>query len=220
MVVVYDLDGTLYRGNTFLAWLRHIVASRLDSLPLGRDLALKGRVLILCGARLVGLIDRPRLKRALQRAWAGALEQGDADREIGRVVDRLAAGVRPELRATVVEARERGAVVVLATAAVADYAVPLARRLGIEHVLATPPADATDWAEAIGPEKRRRVEAWLAAEGLSPSTFFLFTNDMADEPLAQLCTHVAWFGDKAGYRRARERLLADVGWRLESWPPA
>jgi putative phosphoserine phosphatase / 1-acylglycerol-3-phosphate O-acyltransferase len=125
----FDFDGTLISGYSATAFYmerlrRREVSPRelAQSLLAGIDVNLRGA-------------DVSQLMQIAARAWAGRLE--DELEEFGdRLFQKRIAGmVYPEARALVRAHQRRGHTVVLASSATRYQAGPLARDLGIEHLL-------------------------------------------------------------------------------------
>ena len=132
---VIDLDGTLVAGNTFTLYVRSLFPRRpLIILP----------VLL----RKLRLISHARAKEQIMQA-------GAPDKFLQQFVDRLCGLVRPEVLALAKACDVR----ILATAAPETYALPLGRRLGFTHILATRKGEAENKSE----EKCRRVAEVLDA---------------------------------------------------------
>ena len=203
-VSVYDLDRTLTRRGTYLPFLlfaaRRLAPWRLLRLP---------EVLAAMAGYKLGLLTRGRLKEVMQAqllgpAVAGARMRPAAEAFADAVVRRgLRAGVAARLRADL----QGGRTVVIATAAHRLYAEPIARRLGVEHLVATGSAWSGDHLLAQldgpnrrGPAKLDALEAWLAERpALAAAGFRLHSDDASDLP---------------SFERAAERVAVHPGPRL------
>ncbi len=214
-VSIYDLDRTLTRRGTWLPFLLSAAARRAP----WRWLRLP-EVLAAMAAHKAGLLPRGRLKEVMQARLLGprtpaADARALADAFAGAVVR---GGLRPEVLARLRADRAAGRTVVLATAALRLYAEPLARRLGVEHVIATESAwrDGALLAELDGPNlhgpaKADAVRAWLrehpeeAAGGVR-----LHSDDASDLPAFALASEpVAVHPGRRLRRIARAR-----GWEV------
>ena len=203
-VSVYDLDRTLTRRGTYLPFLL-FAARRLAPWRLLRTPEVLGAM----AAYRLGLLTRERLKEAMQARLLGPRTTGSAIRPVAEAFADAVAhrGLRPEVVARLHADREAGRTVVVATAALRLYAEPLARRLGVEHVVATE----SDWrdgdllARLNGPNlrgeaKREALEHWLAAHpALAAGGFRFHSDDASDLPL---------------FERAAERIAVHPGPRL------
>ena len=92
---------------------------------------------------------------------------------------------------------------VLATAAAADYAEPLGRRLGFQHVLATRADRSAGEPANAGAVKRRSVDDFLRHAGWRDRSLILFTDHLDDLPLILDCDVVCWFGSAGMLAKAR-----------------
>jgi phosphoserine phosphatase len=195
-VMVFDLDGTVLRVNSFPLWAVYLLKARFPHLGPAQRLAISLRAGWTLAARKAGLIGHETLKWRLQRLWRQATA-GDgraAEREFTR---KLQGYVRPEL-ADVLAAVARGQVdAVLATAAAADYAQALGQALGFSHVLATPSGRPAVTPSNVGEHKRDAVLAFLKRQGWQGRPLTLFTDHVDDLPLIRISDTVYWFGDNS-----------------------
>jgi phosphatidylglycerophosphatase C len=184
-VVLFDLDGTLTRRDTYLAYLigyllRH--PARLVHAP-----ALAVAVLLyVCRRR-----DNTWLKITFLRLILGGEELGALEAWTRVFLDRvLTRGMRARALETMAEHRAAGARLVLVTASLDFYARPLGVRLGFDEILCTRAAvdaegrltGALDGENCYGPSKRRCVEAYLM-EHAPGRPVGLYTDHHADLPL-------------------------------------
>jgi len=161
-VAAFDVDGTLTRRDCVVPFLRQVAGTGV----LGRRLATRAVTV----ATLARRRDRDGLKAA---ATAAAFTGQPRDR-----IEQLAAefaesvfatGLRPDTVARLDEHRERGDTVLLVSASFEVYLRPLAGLLGADDVLAARLEVADDGlltgrldgANCRGPEKVRRLHAWL-----------------------------------------------------------
>ena len=197
-VSIFDLDRTLTRQPTYTALLAYIswrVAPwRLLMAPL---------VILAMLGYLCKFYSRKRVKEIEQWLLLGSgLKQSVIDCEVEHFADRLASnGFFDEGRATIARESAAGHRVILATAANGFYAHALAKRLGIEDVVATPSLwkdgllkSKIDGTNCYGLAKREMVERHLNAKGLKRENLHIrFYSDhisdlpmfnWADEPIA------------------------------------
>ena len=192
-VVVFDLDGTILSVNSFRLWVAQMIAGRFPGMPIGRRAALSQAALRLLLARKAGLIGHEALKWNLQRRWQKATH-GDGGAGEDAFVGRLRGHVRPELAGLLAAVAERRLEAVLATAAAADYAEALGRRLGFSHILATPRLREPGTPSLVGTRKRDAVLAHLAGLGWQHRPIIFFTDHADDMPLIRRSHTVYWFG--------------------------
>ncbi|MGV0746289.1 HAD family hydrolase [Mycolicibacterium sp. XJ870] len=125
----FDLDGTLVDGFTATAHARHRIRQRQAAF---------GEILGIIEASIRYRIGRMPFERLLGRA-AGYLRGeslGELD-ELGELLfaERFAHRVYPHMRDVVRRHQDRGHTVALSSSALTIHAEPVARHLGIDHVL-------------------------------------------------------------------------------------
>jgi HAD superfamily hydrolase (TIGR01490 family) len=133
--------------------------------------------------------------------------------------------VLPELlpagKAAVHRHREGGEVVAIVTGATRYIAGPVARELGIDHVVCTELEVDTEGRFTgrvlqpicYGPGKLERARRWLEAEGVTLDHCTFFSDSITDLPLlSSVGTPVVVNPDWRLRKVARQR-----GWRLELW---
>lgn len=150
-------------------------------------------LLTLAQRKALGLSHRE-TKALLQMLWAEAAPDA---RAAERLSEKLAAHVRPAMRSllTAIATNEWDAV--LTTAAAEEYALPLARKLGFRHALATRRLFGTDAKENIGEEKCRRTLEYIQVQGWGERKRVFFTDHADDAAMIAQSHLVAWFGDEA-----------------------
>lgn len=189
-VLIFDLDETVLRINSFPLWGRYMIAGRLPGIGAGGRAVLALRVLSLAARRKLGLIDHDTLLRRLRLAWRQATQDHDAAAAVFQA--RLMREVRPCLHELLRQVAEHEFDAVLATAAAFEYADGLARQLGFRHILATGPDYVSP--RNSGTTKRDRVMALLHAQNWQTRPRMLFTDHLDDLPLMRECDAVCWFG--------------------------
>jgi phosphoserine phosphatase len=192
-VLIFDLDETILRVNSFPLWVRFLAFGRLPGLAAHRRALLTMRVLLLTARRKLHRIDHDALLRQLQQAWRAAT-QGCGETQAAAFRARLLREVRANLGGVLQRVADGRLNAVLATAAAADYAVGLGRQIGFRHVLATPADDERPERNA-GVRKRDRVLALLRNLGWDERPRILFTDHIDDLPLMRVCDATCWFGD-------------------------
>ena len=207
-IVIYDLDRTLTRRPTFTPFL-HYAAWRIAPWRL----AFSPAWIVLMALYRLGLFSRTTLKRLGMRMMLGSADL-DALAEAGAAFARwrIAGGglARGTLR-LVEEDRQRGARVLLATAAFEFYAQAFAGALGIEDVIGTRwDGRRIPGGNCYGETKKARVLAWMAERGFEADCLTLrFVSDsFADAPLLELADEPIFVtSSPAAARRARARGL-------------
>jgi phosphatidylglycerophosphatase C len=185
---VFDVDGTLTTGDCVLPFLRQAAGRRLVTAILRHPLALAA-----------GLVrrDRDRLK-ALACASLAGIPGAEIDR-LGEAFARdvAATRLRGDTTARLRRHRELGHTVVLASASLDPYLVPLVRLLSADEAVCTTlerNADGRLTGRLAGPncrgaEKARRVRALLAARGLAEAEVWAYGDSDGDEPLLASADH-------------------------------
>ncbi|HTI82403.1 MAG TPA: HAD family hydrolase [Acetobacteraceae bacterium] len=189
-VLVFGLDGTILRCNSFPLWVHFLMNGEIGGLSLGQRVMLSVRTAHLVALRKTRWLTHDELQRRLQMA-SEHVGTAATDRF---VADLLLLRSRPNLRSMLGILVSRGADAILATAAAADYAEPLGQQLGFRHVLATRRNRNARECANSGTAKRDRVSAFLEDAGWHDRPLILFTSQLDDLPLMQESMVVCWFG--------------------------
>ena len=188
-LAVFDLDGTLVRGDTFLPFVVGYARARRRVRPLVTLPVWVG----LYAARVMP--DH----RAKQRVLVSFF-RGEGRAAVAEFADRFAeAWVRPRLHGPVfdrlTEHLTSGHRVVLLSASPDLYVEAIARELGIPEVVCTRvrgTADAwdgsLDGANCKGAEKLARLRAHLGSDGW-PGESFAYGDSRSDLPVLKWATH-------------------------------
>jgi phosphatidylglycerophosphatase C len=185
---VFDVDGTLTTGDCVLPFLRRVAGMRLAAALLRHPLTL-----------LTGLVqrDRDRLKGLVCASLAG-LRTSEVDRAGAEFAQWVASSkMRADTTARLRRHRELGHAVVLASASLDAYLLPLGGVLGADEVVCTTLERDADGlltgrlvgANCRGPEKARRVRARLEALGLADAEVWAYGDSPDDEPLLASADH-------------------------------
>jgi HAD superfamily hydrolase (TIGR01490 family) len=214
-VALFDLDRTLIRresASLYVAYQRSIgEATLVDQLRMGWWVA----------QYTLGVIDAEAVAKKAFETVRGKSEVG----MIARCDDWVRNYVAPHLtdgaRRTVADHQAAGDLVAIVTGATTYTAWPIARRLGISHVLATEltlDAEGCFTGSAVDPicygsGKVKRVEALGAREGFAFEDCVFYTDSYTDLPLLEkVAEPVAVNPDVRLEREAKRR-----GWRVETW---
>ena len=188
VVAGFDVDGTLTTGDCVLPFLRQAAGRRLLTATLRHPLALAA-----------GLVrrDRDRLK-ALACASLAGIPAAEIDR-LGEAFARdvAATRLRDDTTARLRRHRELGHTVVLASASLDPYLVPLGRLLSTDGTVCTMlerGADGRLTGRLAGPncrgaEKVRRVRELLDERGLAEAEVWAYGDSDGDEPLLASADH-------------------------------
>jgi phosphatidylglycerophosphatase C len=185
VVAAFDVDGTLTTGDCVTPFLRRAAGRQLWTTLLRHPLAL-----VASAARR----DRDRLKElacsALRGIEATEIEHlGEAfAREVG------AGRLRDDTVARLRRHRELGHTVILASASLDPYLVPLGSSLGVDAVVCTVLERGRDGRltgrlvgeNCRGAEKARRVRDWLRANELADAELWAYGDSAGDDELLAL----------------------------------
>jgi HAD superfamily hydrolase (TIGR01490 family) len=212
---LFDMDRTLVRKETASLYVRH-------QLELGearrRDLV---RVTWWVLQYTLGIVDVPVVAAKAALSFAGAFEPAFA----ARCDDWFRRWVEPHVadagREAVERHRAKGELCAIVTGASRHAAWPLARRLGIAHVVASElEVDATGrftgrYVEplCIGQGKVERTERLAAEAGFSLAEATFYSDSHTDLPLLERVAEPVCVNPDPRLRRVAARR----GWRVESW---
>jgi phosphatidylglycerophosphatase C len=131
-IAIFDLDGTISRRDTYLAFLLFYARHHPRRWPGALAAAGVGALFA------AGIVGNDGLKQAALRLVLAGAERGEVERWATAFVEREAAAlVRPRALARIGEHRRAGDGLLLATASLDIHVEPLARWLGFTHVLST-----------------------------------------------------------------------------------
>lgn len=210
-VAVFDLDGTLIDGDSYVAFLLGFLRRRPSRLisSLRLPLATVGY--------FAGVRDNAWLKSTYLSAVMGGVSRGEIDSWSDRFVEILKEKLRPRAVNRIAEHVNRGDRVLLATASLDVYVEKLAHALGIEDVICTRVEwDADDrltgallGENCYGLEKLRRVQHHLSGGVVDA----VYSDDVADLPLLSHAQQPVAVNPTR--RLAREASIR--GFRIEDW---
>lgn len=209
-VLIFDLDGTILKRNSFPIWAMMMLGLRGHGLALHRRVALSLAVQRVLLARKLHRLDHDSLMRRLQTLWrVAAAEPGATLSE--DLQARLAPLVRPALLPILRLVAEDVMDGVMATAAAGDYAIPLGRTLGFSTIIATGVERPPEEHHNSSVHKRDRVLALLRDRGWSERPRIFFSDHLDDLPLILESQAVCWFGNARDLRKVK---VAAPGVRL------
>jgi len=185
VVAAFDVDGTLTTGDCVTPFLRRAAGTRLWTTLLRHPLAL---------AAAAARRDRDRLKELACSALRG-IESTEIE-HLGEAFAReVGAGrLRDDTVARLRRHRELGHTVILASASLDPYLVPLGRSLGVDAVVCTVLERGRDGrltgrlvgANCRGAEKARRVRGWLREHDLADAELWAYGDSLGDDDLLAL----------------------------------
>ena len=197
-LALFDLDGTLLDGDSELAWAAFLADNGLIDRDTQRREQTAFEEAYTAGHMGVDAFLRYHLApvRALQtkpRPWLDALNARFQNEVIAPMI-------RPAARSLVAEHLERGSLVALVTATNSFLAAPIARTLGVHHLVATV-LDQDDRGNFTGhckgvpafrDGKIARVHDWLASMGAHLAGFertWFYSDSCNDLPLLAHVSH-------------------------------
>lgn len=212
---LFDMDRTLLETNTALLYTRY----RRDRGEIGWGTMLQVGYWLLKYS--FGVIDAQKVALSALRDFTGKEERMLLDGSEAWFRDYVLEHVRDAARRTVDAHREAGDHLAIVTGATPYAAAPLARELGIDHLVASElevgddgrltgrPIDPLCY--GAGKVQRTRRLAEKLGFDLSQATFY--SDSITDLPLLECVgTPVAVSPDRRLRRVARQR-----GWRIEHW---
>lgn len=220
LLAIYDLDRTITSLPTWTPFLL-FAARRLHPARLAFAPALLGPA----AARAVRLLDRERLKERMHRLMLGPAVP---PAQMAAVAETFAEWIvhhhiRPGARAQMAADRQEGRRILIASAAHAFYAAPIAHQLGITDLVATQARrDAAgailpqlDGPNCYGAAKQAMIAAWLAHAGLERATTHIrfYSDHVTDRPTFD------WVDEPVAvnpHRKLRD-LAAERGWPVVDW---
>jgi hypothetical protein len=193
-VYILDLDGTILRTNSFPYWVLFLARAPFPGIGWLRRAEISCTVIAMLAGRKLRLIDHEYFKWRLQQLWQRVT--GGSSFVARRFAERLIAHVRPEMGPVLTMVATGRIDAVMATAAPADYALPLGHALGFKHIIATPGARSLGEPSNVGIQKRNAVLAFLGLHGWLERPRVVFTDHPDDLPLIGICRRVYWFGSE------------------------
>ncbi|MEP9358738.1 HAD-IB family hydrolase [Sphingomonas sp. KR3-1] len=219
-LAIYDMDKTITAAPT---WTRFLIAAAKRRAPW--RLALFPAVGVAGLGYLLKLTDRVGLKQFSQRLLlGGALTPA----EMAAVAEAFAEheathGVLHGARERIAADRAQGYRIVMATASHGYYAAAIARRLGIDDVIATEAKrdgqgrilSLIEGDNCYGPVKLQRIESWMAGQGIPRGSAHIraYSDHVSDAPM------LAWAdeGYAVNAHGPLQKLAVEKGWPLFDW---
>lgn len=171
-----DLDGTLLSGNSMRIFMKKLPVMLTRRHRYGKAL----KSLLWIAMRCVRLVSHKSMKWHLTKhARLGLTEE-----DWLAIASAMADKVNPKVAALIEKSREKGCVTFIATAAMEEYAYPLASLLGFEGAIATVFTDRfSDYKERRGEVKLNGIQDLLASDDLRLESFI--TDHEDDLPVAK-----------------------------------
>jgi HAD superfamily hydrolase (TIGR01490 family) len=219
-LAIYDMDRTITRAPTFVAFLLHAARRRQPWRLL--LLPFVGLTVVLYGLRL---IDRARLK-----VWNQSLLVGPAihPADLAPIAESFAEttlrrNVLTDARARIAADHAEGYQLIMATASYRLYAEAIARKLGFDATVATNTLAGLDTRimakidgeNCYGPAKLRMVTAWMHDAGIAREDAHIrFYSDHVSDAPAMDWADEAFAVNAHGPLR---KLAKSRGWTILDW---
>jgi HAD superfamily hydrolase (TIGR01490 family) len=209
----FDMDNTLLRVDTGMSWTRFLY--RRGELPP----KMMAKALYWSTLYKLAVLD---MEAVFTRLCVGL--RGDSEDEMIAKCDlwyreHIAAEIAPAARVAIEHHRQAGDLVVLATGSTCYAARPVARAVGIDHVLSTELEVAagafTGKASALcfGRHKVTLAERWANIHGVDLAASTFYSDSFNDLPmLERVGTAIAINPDARLRRHAKRR-----GWAVYDW---
>lgn len=185
----FDVDGTIVDSTIvhYYAWFRR----RRMAAPVGK--AWYGLFLVKCLYYLVlDRINRSRMNTVFYRSYRG-LSADTLRREADELYEEFIAPRQfPAVKRIIEEHRNAGRRIVLVTGSLDFIMQPLARRLGVDHVVAPGLVESNGRFTGEltvppigGQEKARRLKAFADESGIDLAASYAFGDSIADLPMLE-----------------------------------
>jgi HAD superfamily hydrolase (TIGR01490 family) len=210
---LFDMDNTLLTVDTGMSWTRFLY--RRGELP-GSMVA---KAIYWSTLYKLAVLDMESVFTKLCMSLAGDSEAEMIAKCDVWYRDHVAPFVAPAARVAIEHHRQRGDLIVLATGSTVYAARPVARGVGIEHVLSSE-LEVEDGAFTgrpsalcFGHHKVALAETWADVHGIDLAASTFYSDSFNDLPLLErVGTAVAVNPDGRLRRHAQRR-----GWRLQQW---
>lgn len=213
IAALFDMDRTLLRVDTAMSWTRFLY--RRGELPM----SMLAKAIYWSSLYKLAVLDMETVFTRLCLDLAG-------DREADMIAkcdvwyrEHVAPHVAPAARVAVEHHRQAGHTVVLATGSTVYAARPVARGVGIEHVLSSElevvegAFTGRPSALCFGKHKVTLVERWAASHGVDLARSYFYSDSYNDLPmLARVGTAIAVNPDARLRRHAKKN-----GWAIQHW---
>ena len=219
-LAVYDMDRTVTKRPTYVAFLLHCAVRRapwrLLLLPL---------VALSVAAYFARLIDRSKLKEICHHLLLGHQVHLSALRPLvdSFTDQQMQRNIRPGARRAIARDKAQGRRLVLATASYRFYAEAIAERLGFDDVIGTGSVIGLDervhakigGENAYGQAKMRMIAEWVEKSGLKGAHGHVrfYSDHVSDRPAFEWADEPVAVNPHGKLRR----LAQQRGWAIEDW---
>lgn len=219
-LAIYDMDRTITRTGTFTpfmihaAW--HLAPWRLVFVPFAAAVML---------AYVLKLIERKRVKELNQAMLIGRRIHADKLIPVAEsFADKMVrTNVYAGALASLAENHAAGRRLVLATASSRIWVEPIARRLGMDDIVATGAirglddyvSHKVDGENCYGPAKLRMIQAWMGLEQLKRDQcrIIFYSDHVSDVPVLEWADEAIAANPHGGLRSEAQRR----GWTIVDW---
>lgn len=207
-VLVFDLDGTLVKYNTFHKLLGLIL---LTGLP-GNLISSRLYILNLILLRKLGLIEHTELKLKTMNLLEASRKSHPAatSRKIFKLSNSIKRNFRPELTAFIEEAKKKNVPCILATAAPIDYVEMFGADSTFDSVIATSMKPNGSLDEARYGRKLELVLYEIDEQGWEDRRMIFFTDHADDFPLCKVADFTYWYGSAESWTTFLEQESREI----------
>lgn len=219
-LAIYDMDRTITRTGTFTPFMIHaalrLAPWRLIFVPFATLVML---------AYAAKLIERKRVKELNQAMLIGRRIHAAKLAPVAEsFAEKMVRGnVYAQALDSLAENRAAGRRLVLATASSRIWVEPIARRLGMDDIVATGTirgiddfvSHKVDGENCYGPAKLRMIQAWMGLEKLDRARCRIrfYSDHVSDVPVLEWADEAIAANPHAGLRKvAKQR-----GWTIVDW---
>ena len=209
----FDMDRTLLRVDTAMSWTKFLYGR--GELPK----TMLAKAIYWSTLYKLAVLDMETVFTKLCRDLEGDLESEMIAKCDVWYREHIEPHVAPAARVAVEHHRQAGHVVVLATGSTAYAARPVAKGVGIEHVLSSElevvggAFTGRPSALCFGRHKVALAEQWAASHGIDLARSYFYSDSYNDLPmLARVGTAIAVNPDARLRRHARKH-----GWAIQHW---
>ena len=213
IAALFDMDNTLLRVDTAMSWTKFLY--RRGELPV----SMLAKAIYWSTLYKLAVLDMETVFTRLCRDLEGDLEADMIAKCDIWYRESVEPYIAPAARVAVEHHRQAGHTIVLATGSTAYAARPVARGVGIEHVLSSE-LEVEDGAFTgrpralcFGRHKVALAEQWAASHGIDLARSYFYSDSYNDLPmLARVGTAIAVNPDARLRRHAKKN-----GWAIQHW---
>ncbi len=213
IAALFDMDNTLLRVDTAMSWTKFLY--KRGELPK----SMLAKAIYWSTLYKLAVLDMETVFTRLCRDLEGDLEAEMIAKCDVWYREHIAPHVAPAARVAVEHHRQAGHTVVLATGSTAYAARPVAKGVGIEHVLSSElevvggAFTGRPSALCFGRHKVALAEQWAASHGIDLARSYFYSDSYNDLPmLARVGTAIAVNPDARLRRHAKKN-----GWAIQHW---